>query len=166
MKILWTLSLLATGTFQPSPAFFPIGEDDAVTVPMDAAPIPGVEYRTDVLGRQTYLSQACLEEQDQVRSSDCYRREISSHQQMFRAPNIAAKTSKPKPSVSSHSHRKPEFVPIEGRHYVNVDGNSIRSPIRANSRPAGATARCRDGSWSFSQHHRGTCSHHGGVASW
>ncbi|MFI4919394.1 MAG: DUF3761 domain-containing protein, partial [Legionellales bacterium] len=24
----------------------------------------------------------------------------------------------------------------------------------------------RDGTWSFSQQHRGTCSHHGGVASW
>ncbi len=26
------------------------------------------------------------------------------------------------------------------------------------------TARCRDGSISFSKHHCGTCSHHGGVA--
>jgi Protein of unknown function (DUF3761) len=32
--------------------------------------------------------------------------------------------------------------------------------------PAGATARCRDGSYSFSQHHSGTCSYHGGVAAW
>ncbi len=32
--------------------------------------------------------------------------------------------------------------------------------------PAGATARCRDGTYSYSQHHRGTCSHHGGVAEW
>jgi hypothetical protein len=30
--------------------------------------------------------------------------------------------------------------------------------------PAGATAECRDGSYSFSQHHSGTCSRHGGVA--
>jgi hypothetical protein len=28
---------------------------------------------------------------------------------------------------------------------------------------AGATARCRDGSLSFSEHRCGTCSHHGGV---
>ena len=28
------------------------------------------------------------------------------------------------------------------------------------------TAVCRDGSKSYSQHHRGTCSHHGGVAYW
>jgi len=32
--------------------------------------------------------------------------------------------------------------------------------------PAGATAQCRDGSYSYSQHHSGTCSHHGGVSSW
>lgn len=32
--------------------------------------------------------------------------------------------------------------------------------------PAGATARCRDGSYSYSQHRRGTCSHHHGVAQW
>src|SRR5437899_6848231 len=32
--------------------------------------------------------------------------------------------------------------------------------------PTGATARCRDGTYSFSRHHSGTCSHHGGVAMW
>ena len=32
--------------------------------------------------------------------------------------------------------------------------------------PQGATAKCRDGSYSFSAHHRGSCSHHGGVDSW
>jgi hypothetical protein len=32
--------------------------------------------------------------------------------------------------------------------------------------PPGATARCRDGTYSFSQHRSGTCSHHGGVAVW
>ncbi len=32
--------------------------------------------------------------------------------------------------------------------------------------PAGATAQCRDGSYSFSASRRGTCSHHGGVAQW
>jgi hypothetical protein len=33
-------------------------------------------------------------------------------------------------------------------------------------RPPGATALCRDGTYSFSQTHSGTCSHHGGVAQW
>ncbi|MCL5958996.1 MAG: DUF3761 domain-containing protein [Chloroflexi bacterium] len=32
--------------------------------------------------------------------------------------------------------------------------------------PSGATAICKDGTYSFSQNRRGTCSHHGGVAQW
>src|SRR2546423_15303083 len=32
--------------------------------------------------------------------------------------------------------------------------------------PRGATALCRDGTYSFSKHHSGTCSYHGGVAKW
>ena len=36
----------------------------------------------------------------------------------------------------------------------------------AGSTPPGATARCRDGTYSYSKHHQGTCSHHGGVAKW
>jgi hypothetical protein len=41
-------------------------------------------------------------------------------------------------------------------YYRNVDGRCIRRPTRAPSAPAGATARCRDGTYSFSQHRRGT----------
>ena len=52
------------------------------------------------------------------------------------------------------------------RHYTNSYGNTIQSPTRYNKAPAGATALCRDGSYSFSQSRRGTCSHHGGVARW
>lgn len=37
---------------------------------------------------------------------------------------------------------------------------------RAVAPPAGASARCRDGSFSFSAHRSGTCSHHGGVVQW
>jgi hypothetical protein len=36
----------------------------------------------------------------------------------------------------------------------------------ARSAPKGATALCADGTYSFSQHRRGTCSHHGGVKEW
>jgi Protein of unknown function (DUF3761)/Bacterial SH3 domain len=53
-----------------------------------------------------------------------------------------------------------------GRSYINVDGQRIPSPVFSNRPPAGAAARCGDGSYSFSQHRRGTCSHHGGVAEW
>ena len=52
--------------------------------------------------------------------------------------------------------------------YINSQGNRVHSPIHVKGKhiPAGATARYRDGSYSFSQNHRGTCSHHGGVAQW
>ena len=52
------------------------------------------------------------------------------------------------------------------RHYTNSYGNRVQSPTYYDSRPARATALCRDGSYSFSQSRRGTCSHHGGVARW
>ncbi|WP_328388762.1 DUF3761 domain-containing protein [Streptomyces sp. NBC_00400] len=32
--------------------------------------------------------------------------------------------------------------------------------------PAGASAQCNDGTYSYSAHRRGTCSHHHGVAVW
>jgi hypothetical protein len=57
-------------------------------------------------------------------------------------------------------------TPSGGHYYTNSDGQRIHSPVQAASVPAGATAQCRDGSYSFSQHRQGTCSHHGGVAQW
>jgi hypothetical protein len=50
--------------------------------------------------------------------------------------------------------------------YVNSSGHCVQRPVRAPGPPAGASARCRDGTYSFSEHRRGTCSHHGGVAEW
>ncbi|HYS39331.1 MAG TPA: DUF3761 domain-containing protein [Pseudonocardiaceae bacterium] len=54
----------------------------------------------------------------------------------------------------------------DGDYYVNSDGNCVHRPEQAPAAPAGATARCQDGTYSFSQHRSGTCSHHGGVAQW
>ncbi|MBA3241985.1 MAG: DUF3761 domain-containing protein [Acidobacteria bacterium] len=50
--------------------------------------------------------------------------------------------------------------------YTNVDGERVRRPTASSSAPDGASAQCRDGTYSFSRHRRGTCSHHGGVARW
>ncbi|AXE93677.1 DUF3761 domain-containing protein [Paraburkholderia sp. DD10] len=52
--------------------------------------------------------------------------------------------------------------------YTNRDGNTVHAPARSLSGkvPQGATARCRDGTYSFSRHRSGTCSRHGGVADW
>jgi hypothetical protein len=51
-------------------------------------------------------------------------------------------------------------------YYENVSGHCVRRPRKASSVPKGATARCRDRTYSFSEHASGTCSHHGGVAVW
>ncbi len=54
------------------------------------------------------------------------------------------------------------------RYYTNVDGDQVHSPAYSNDSfvPAGASAICGDGTYSFSQHRSGTCSHHGGVSQW
>ena len=60
------------------------------------------------------------------------------------------------------------FAPTAGAddYYTNVSGHRVHRPVHSNQIPAGASAKCRDGTYSFSEHHRGTCSHHGGVAAW
>src|SRR5215831_1265738 len=50
--------------------------------------------------------------------------------------------------------------------YTNSEGKRVQSPTYSETVPVGATAQCRDGRYSFSQHRQGTCSHHGGVARW
>jgi uncharacterized protein YgiM (DUF1202 family) len=52
------------------------------------------------------------------------------------------------------------------RYYTNTYGQRVQSPTHYNAIPMGATAICRDGTYSFSRNRRGTCSHHGGVARW
>lgn len=53
-------------------------------------------------------------------------------------------------------------------YYTNTYGHSVHSPAYTNdnSVSVGATAVCGDGTYSFSESRRGTCSHHGGVARW
>lgn len=52
------------------------------------------------------------------------------------------------------------------RYYKNSRNERVQSPTKYTSVPAGATALCRDGTYSFSRSRRGTCSHHGGVQKW
>jgi hypothetical protein len=66
-----------------------------------------------------------------------------------------------------------QLPPVESqlnRHgnYTNTYGNSVHVPSTSvdGSVPTGASAQCRDGTYSFSQHTTGTCSGHGGVMTW
>ena len=42
----------------------------------------------------------------------------------------------------------------------------VSAASSAAAAPAGATGKCKDGSWTTAATHRGACSHHGGVANW
>lgn len=54
-----------------------------------------------------------------------------------------------------------------GKGYYNSKGEWVPSPQASPSGPpTGASAQCRDGTYSFSRSRRGTCSHHGGVSRW
>jgi hypothetical protein len=50
--------------------------------------------------------------------------------------------------------------------YVNSNGQTVPRPENCSTVPQGATAQCRDGTYSSGKSRRGTCSHHGGVAKW
>ena len=78
------------------------------------------------------------------------------------APSASAVASVPKAAAPNEAD-----LQTHG-HYVNKDGQTVHSPAKTvdGAVPAGASAKCRDGSYSFSKHHSGTCSHHGGVATW
>ncbi|WP_343214944.1 DUF3761 domain-containing protein [Dyella silvatica] len=79
-------------------------------------------------------------------------------------------TPKPNSGQSTQDTRPPttDSHLIEQGSYVNHDGLSIHRPAHTDSglAPPGASAQCADGSFSFSTHHSGTCSHHGGVTRW
>lgn len=75
-------------------------------------------------------------------------------------------TAQPTATVSTVRKTQPYTKLSNDNYYINVDGNTVHSPAYSNTVPAGASAKCRDGTYSFSQNRRGTCSHHGGVAYW
>lgn len=47
-----------------------------------------------------------------------------------------------------------------------VAATRASAPANDNKSAAGATAQCKDGTYSHSKTHQGACSHHGGVAKW
>lgn len=51
-------------------------------------------------------------------------------------------------------------------YYVNSNGTVVQSPTYSQSVPKGASALCKDGTYSFSKHRSGTCSGHKGVKKW
>lgn len=69
--------------------------------------------------------------------------------------------------VANGTYVAPQAAPqpsCQNGSYVNTAGQTVCRPSSNNT--GGATAICEDGSYSYSQSRRGTCSHHGGVAQW
>jgi resuscitation-promoting factor RpfB len=69
-------------------------------------------------------------------------------------------------SSTSHASQQPKANCTDNGTYVNGKGQTVKRPENCSTAPQGATAQCRDGTYSFSRSKRGTCSHHGGVAHW
>lgn len=63
-------------------------------------------------------------------------------------------------SVNSYRTTQP------GSNYNSQNTSTQTKSNYNNNSAAGATALCNDGTYSYSQNRRGTCSHHGGVARW
>jgi hypothetical protein len=78
-------------------------------------------------------------------------------------PQTGATPTQQTPSPNQQTAAPPRSKPHT---YTNSAGQKVQSPTRSKTVPEGATAQCRDGSYSFSQNRRGTCSHHGGVRHW
>ena len=92
-------------------------------------------------------------------------------------PAIATHTPKPTPTPT----QKPTFTPTLTIQYIpptaaptpivqqqtstSTNAEQVNSPTGSTngSVPAGATALCNDGSYSYAEHLQGACSQHGGV---
>lgn len=65
---------------------------------------------------------------------------------------------------------QPDETKLEShQHYHSQrDGCDVHGPAKSRDggKPEGASAKCRDGTWSFSHSRSGTCSRHGGVDRW
>lgn len=82
---------------------------------------------------------------------------------------LAPPASTPITAPAAPKKAEPNEADLQSHgYYVSKAGQAVHSPSKAvdGRVPAGASAQCRDGSYSFSKHRSGTCSHHGGVANW
>lgn len=140
-------ALVAAPTTTPTPVPAPAGENPPVAPA--AAPSP-TTTRAPVSAPEAQLRTAPAAQE----AASPRPRALAS------APTPRATTAKPAPAA------RPSACDTD-THYVNSAGNCVPRPARSGGdASAGATAKCKDGTYSYSRSRSGTCSGHGGVATW
>jgi hypothetical protein len=82
-------------------------------------------------------------------------------------PTVAkpAPAAAPAPATAAPATAAPATAaPAQAK--SSTASKSVPTATAGNTDPTGATAKCKDGTYSKSQHRSGTCSKHGGVADW
>jgi hypothetical protein len=80
--------------------------------------------------------------------------------------SAAAATGSATPAPAAPAAPAPAAAPAAPAAKSASTTKSAPTATAGNTDPTGATAKCKDGTYSKSQHHSGTCSSHGGVADW
>jgi hypothetical protein len=95
-----------------------------------------------------------------------YRPAKPEHESSASTPAAGSEGSSSESSPGSEEESSEHGSECTNGTYENSSGNTVCKPEESPTVPAGATARCADGTYSFSEHRSGTCSYHGGVAEW
>jgi hypothetical protein len=82
---------------------------------------------------------------------------------LMRCPRTSRKSYSTKPPATAPATRRASSLSVITTRTLMV---METTGLFARTTPASAMATGGDGSYSFSQHHQDTCSHHGGVSSW
>jgi hypothetical protein len=87
------------------------------------------------------------------------------------ASDVAASASagampSPAPSVTPQPTMIASALPSTPVAAPQEDSSQAGNSVNGTEQSLTATARCQDGTLSYSAHRSGTCSHHGGVAVW
>jgi|GEM_PF-6949745 len=112
-----------------------------------------------VLNRLVCDGKLPLEEAQQAIARDW----IGAYHRYVTLPAQAAAEARRKFATEQHSQPAQSSC---DEYYFSVDGTLVHRPTMEACKNARVTAICADGSLSYSRHHQGTCSHHGGVIEW
>lgn len=117
------------------------------------------------LGSNRVTVAATLKGHPAVRKTITVTREKSTAEIEAETP-VQETELEPQPAAPHSTTTAPASEACTNGTYVNAEGNTVCRPEESPTAPAGATAECKDGTYSFSESRSGTCSHHGGVARW